>query len=113
MLKKTLSIMIIFLGWSIPLISMADYSFTTVDPLQFSPYTNYFPGRTPNPYNLNPQNFNSYSDRCQYPYGYRNFGLFNRGYYSPYGYYGSDNNYIKDQIVRNAGRNLLYSLINH
>lgn len=108
MSKIKLVLIIMFCSILTQLSSLADYSFSTVEPLQFSPYTNPFPNRIPNPYYLNSQ---QYRDRCQYPYGYRNYGI-NRGIYAP-GYYGYGNNYIQNQIVRNASQNLLYSLIHH
>lgn len=110
--------------------SFADYSVTTSEPLQPSFYGNY-PNNiyANNPYYVNPQNINAngygvqYSNPYQYqsnytnPYGYRNYGystqpiaqipysLLNQGTAN---YAGGG---IKNQIIRNIGQNVLYSMM--
>lgn len=87
-------------------ISWADYTFSTVTPIQQTTINPYYPpvnqGYYQNPYGYN-----------RYPYNYYPPTTADGApYYTTNPYYNNYNTGLKNQIVRNVGKQLIYSMMN-
>lgn len=116
MQKIILILTIIFLYSSVVEKAMADYSFSTVNPVQQPVYSDYYSNSNYPSQVIRHTYSNNVYPQCQYPYGYQ-YGYGYNPYANPYslinsGVLGLTNNGAKGQIIRNIGQNILYSLMN-
>lgn len=122
MYKNILILMSLLYTTSVQSIALADYTVTAVQPYVPNNYQNYsYPSYGQNIYQDNVQYSNPYQAQCQsnyqYPNGYTNYGYM-PSYTNPLPYSilnsafpYSGTNGVKQQIIRNIGRNIIYSMM--